>query len=48
MELNGTIVSDLDYNGGFPSAVPSAIDVQLFERLSEPWYSVTWAYKLSD
>jgi hypothetical protein len=27
---------------------PGTVDLILYERLSEPWYGVTWAYKISD
>jgi len=27
---------------------PGAIDLRLYEKLSEPWYGMTWAYKISD
>ncbi len=32
----------------FSEGIPSAMDLSLWEKLSEPWYGVTWAYKLSD
>ena len=30
------------------SDVPGAVDLRLYEKLNEPWYGVTWAYKISD
>ena len=27
---------------------PSAVDLRMYEKLAEPWYGVTWAYKISD
>ncbi len=48
LELTGTAVEDYDFQGIFPEDIPTVVDSKIYERLSEPWYGITWAYKLSE
>ncbi len=48
LELTGTSVSDYDFQGIFLDDISTVVDGKIYERLSEPWYGITWAYKLSE
>ncbi|MGB2908925.1 MAG: hypothetical protein WBB73_17645 [Candidatus Aminicenantaceae bacterium] len=48
LELTGAVVGDYDFGGVFPDGIPTGVDSQIYERLNEPWYGLTWAYRLSD
>ncbi len=45
--MSGTLVGTLDVAEGIPGEEPTALDLRLSERLSEPWYGFTWAYRVS-
>ncbi|MFA9453591.1 MAG: OmpP1/FadL family transporter [Candidatus Aminicenantaceae bacterium] len=48
LDLTGAVVGDYDFGGVFPDGIPTGVDSQIYERLNEPWYGLTWAYRLSD
>jgi hypothetical protein len=48
LELTGTSVSEYDFQGVFLDDISTVVDGKIYERLSEPWYGITWAYKLSE
>lgn len=48
LELTGSWAGEYDFGGVFPDGTPTATDGRIYEHLSEPWYGMTWAYRLSD
>jgi hypothetical protein len=36
-----------DFQGLFPVGIPAAVNGETYEILNEPWYGITWAYRLS-
>ena len=48
LEMVGNAVGTYDLPGLHPDGVPMAINGEAYEMLNEPWYGITWAYKLSE
>ena len=46
--LAGTGTGEFPPNSIGADNSSGAVDLHLYERLSEPWYGVTWAYKISE
>jgi hypothetical protein len=46
--LAGTSAGEFPPDSIGAADLSGAVDMYLYERLSEPWYGVTWAYKISD
>jgi hypothetical protein len=48
IDLSGSKVTSVEDTPNFPGGVSIAADLGLFERLTEPWYGITWASKYKD
>lgn len=47
LDISGTATSAMDLTPSFPGQESVAVDFQLSERLTESWFGLTWAYKVS-
>ena len=48
IDLAGSAAGEFPPYAYMANKNPGAVDMLMYERLSEPWYGVTWAYKISD
>lgn len=46
--LSGTVIDSNDVISDSPGAEEIATDFRLNENLSEPWWGITWSYKVND
>lgn len=47
-ELSDAWIGIFPPSGIFEANAPGAVDLRLYEKMYEPWFGLTWAYKISE
>lgn len=48
LTISGTVIDSMDMITDSPGDEDIVLDIQMREKLTEPWWGITWSYKVND